>query len=493
MLVEGVAAILTAEDLPAFAAQNRRRLLLARDRVVFAGQPVALILAENEAAAQDAAEMVLVDYEPLTAAITIDEAMAEDAPLVWPGGVPSDSDEAGAHGADLGVGEKKQQLSNVAGRRKFQRGDIEAGFAEADVVVERSVTTSMVHQSYIEPHATVVQPDPLTGGMTVWTSTQGPFWAREEVAGILDVPESDVRVIGTTVGGGFGGKFVLYEPLLALAAKKLNRPVKLVMTRMEEMLAGNPAPSSRMTVKLGARKDGTFTALSADMAFECGCYPGFHGIAAFLLGSYYPVPNLDIRYVEVLNFKPSVGAYRAPGTPQATFALESVIDELAGQLGIDPFELRLNNAAEGGDLRADGKPWQPMGMKQVLEALQAHPAWQNREAARAAGRGVGFAIGGWPGGTEPAAAACMLNRDGELHVHIGSVDLNGTSTGFALVAAEVFGIDPEKVRVVLGDTASAPYAGAAGGSKITYTVGPAIIQAVQEAKQQVFEIASEEF
>jgi CO/xanthine dehydrogenase Mo-binding subunit len=134
-----------------------------------------------------------------------------------------------------------------------------------------------------------------------------------------------------------------------------------------------------------------------------------------------------------------------------------------------------------------------MGMKQVLETLRAHSAWQNREAARAAGRGVGFAVGGWPGGTEPAAASCMLNRDGELHVHIGSVDLNGTSTGFALVAAEVFGIDPEKVRVVAGDTASAPYAGAAGGSKITYTVGPAIIEAVQEARQQVLAIASDAF
>lgn len=489
--VAGVTAVLTADDLPPLAATSRNRLLLARDRVIFTGQPVALVLAENEGAALDAAELVFVDYEPLQAAVTLDQAMADDAPLVWPGGVPSDSGEAGAHGADQGGEVSTKKLSNISGRRKYQRGDVEAGFAEADVIVERTFTTSMIHHSYLEPHATVVQPDPLNGGMVVWTSTQAPFYAREEVAGILDVPESDVRVVATTVGGGFGGKFVLYEPLVALAGKITGRPVRLVLTRMEEMLAGNPAPSGRLRVKLGAKKDGTFTALAADIAFEAGCYPSFHSICAFLLGSFYPVPNLDVQYVETLTFKPSVGAYRAPGAPQATFALESVIDEVARQLAMDPFELRLRNAAEGGAMMAHNKPWQPMGMRQVLEALQSHPAWQNREAARMAGRGVGIAVGGWPGGTEPAAASCMLNRDGQLHIHIGSVDLTGTSTGFALLAAETFGIDPEKVRVISGDTASAPYAGAAGGSKITYTVGPAIIQAAEEARRQVFEIASE--
>ncbi len=491
--VDGVIAVMTADDLPTLTATNRRRLLLARDRVIFTGQPVALVLAENEAAALDGAELVFVDYEPLMAAVTLDQAMADDAPLVWPGGVPSDDNEAGAHGADLGEDDSKNVISNISGRRNFKRGDIEAGFAEADVIVERTFTTSMIHHSYLEPHATVVQPDPLTGGMVVWTSTQAPFWAREEVAGILNIPESDVRVVGTPVGGGFGGKFVLYEPLLALAARHTNRPIRLVLTRMEEMLAANPAPAARLQVKLGAKQDGTFIALVADLAFEAGCYPGFHGIAALLLGSFYPVPNLDIKFVETMNFKPSVGAYRAPGAPQATFAMESVVDEMARQLAIDPFELRLKNAAKAGDKMAHGRPWSDIGMSQVLETLQAHPAWQNREAARAAGRGIGFAVGGWPGGTEPAAAACMLNRDGQLHIHIGSIDLTGTSTGFALLAADTFGIDPEQVRVVAGDTANAPYAGAAGGSKITYTVGPAIMEAVQDARQQVLEIASEEF
>ena len=494
LAVPGVVAVLTAGDLPDFPAENRRRLLLARGRVIFTGQPVALVLAENEEAAADGAELLYVDYEPLPAATTMDQALAEAAPLVWPQGLPGSSDEAGAHGADTGDDETgATRRSNISSERHFKRGDVQVGFAQADAVVERTFNTSMVHQSYLEPHATVVQPDPLSGGATVWTSTQAPFWAREEVAGVLSVPESDVRVVGTPVGGGFGGKFVLYEPLVALAAKQTRRPVRLVLTRMEEMLAGNPAPAIRLALKLGAKKDGQFTALAADVIADSGCYPGFHALSAFLLSSVYRVPNLDARYTEVLTFKPSVGAYRAPGVPQGTFALESLVDELADELGLDPLEIRLRNACEPGDLMAHNEPWGSMGMRQVLESLGQQPAWLEREKARAAGRGVGIAIGGWPGGTEPAAATCALNRDGQLHVHIGSVDLTGTTTGFSLMAAEVFGIEPDKVRIVSGDTGSAPYAGAAGGSKITYTVGPAIMQAAEEARVQVLAIASEEF
>jgi CO/xanthine dehydrogenase Mo-binding subunit len=505
LAVPGVTAVLTAGDLPPIVPENRHRLLLARGRVVFAGQPVALVLADSEAAAQDGADLVLVEYDPLPAAITIEQALGEGSdqppPLVWPDGLPGGAEEAGAHGADLGSGDDEQapQRSNVSDRRQYRRGDVAAGFDQADVIVERTFTTSMIHHNYLEPHATVVQPDPLTGGVTVWTSTQAPFYVREEVAAILGVAESDVRVVGTPVGGAFGGKFLLYEPLVALAARQFNRPVRLVLTRLEEMLAGNPAPGSRIWVRLGARSDGTLTALAADLVFEAGCYPGFHGIAALLLGSYYPVPNLDIRYREVLTFKPSVGAYRAPGTPQATFALESAVDELAQRLDMDPLALRLKNIARPGDPMAHGNPWSSMGAREVLEAVAAHPLWQGRASGKRPGRGVGLAIGGWPGGTEPAAAACMLNRDGQLHIHLGSVDLTGTSTGFALMAAEVFGIHPDQVRIVgtsalTGvDTSHAPYAGGAGGSKITYTVGPAIIQAVEEAREQVLAIAADEF
>ncbi|MDQ4077403.1 MAG: molybdopterin-dependent oxidoreductase, partial [Chloroflexota bacterium] len=295
--VPGVVAVLTAEEMPDIVPENRHSLLLARDRVLFVGQPVALVLAESEAAAEDGVEGVWVEYDPQPAAVRLDEALAEDAPLVWPGGVPGGSEEAGAHGAEVeGEAGEGGKPSNISNRVHFSRGDVDAGLAQADILVERTFTTSMVHQSYLEPHATVVQPDPLTGGATIWTSTQAPFYVQEEVAEALGVPESDVRVVATPVGGAFGGKFILYEPLAALAARQLGHPVRLVLTRMEEMLAGNPAPQARIKVRIGAKQDGSLTALDAGLLFDSGCYPGSPvGIAGLMLGSYYQVPNLDIR------------------------------------------------------------------------------------------------------------------------------------------------------------------------------------------------------
>jgi CO/xanthine dehydrogenase Mo-binding subunit len=489
----GVVAVLTAEEMPAITPRNRPRLLLARERVMFTGQPVALVLAETEAAAGDGAQLVEVEYEPLPAAVTIEQALAADAPLVWPAGLPGDTGEAGAHGADLGDGAKEERPGNVSRRRNFQRGDVTTGFAAADVVIERHFSTQRLHQSYLEPHATVAEYDQATGSLTVWTSTQAQFWLREELANIMDMAESDVRVVGMTVGGAFGGKFVLYEPLVALAARQVGRPVRLVLSRLEEMLAGNPAPSAQMWVKLGAKQDGTLSALEAEMIFEVGCFPNPHDIGAFLVGSYYQIPHLEIRYLELFTFKTSVGAYRAPGTPQPTFALESVVDEIAARLHLDPLALRLKNVSEPGSLMANNKPWAGMGMRQVLEKMAAQPAWQQRAEARTAGRGVGVAIGGWPGGAEPAAATCTLNRDGLLHVQVGSIDLTGTMNGFRLMAAEAFGVEPDRVKIVQEDTNSAPFAGATGGSKITFTMGPAIVQAAKEARAQTLQIAAEEF
>jgi CO/xanthine dehydrogenase Mo-binding subunit len=494
LAVPGVVTVLTAKEMPDIAPSSRGHLLLARGRVIFAGQPVAVVLATSEAAAEDGAQQVVVDYEPLPAAITIDEALAENAPLVWPQGVPTGAGDAGAHGADIGSDAKsKRKASNVAGQESFVRGDVAAGFAEADVVIEGTFTTPMVHQSALETQSLVAEPNPLTGGITLWASTQAPFGARNEVANVLGIPESDVRVVGMAVGGGFGGKNGLYEPLVAAAARAVGRPVRLVLTRMEEMLAANPAPPARIHLRLGAKRDGTLTALSSEIFLDNGCYPfDLGGFLGYMLGSFYRVPNFSIRGTDVLTFKVSAGAYRAPGAPSVIFALDSLMDELAERLHIDPIELRLRNAARPGDPMADGKPWPSIGMRDVLEALRDHPAWKQREEARARGRGVGVAVGGWPGGTEPAAAACNLNRDGILQVNVGSVDLNGTTTGFALMAAEVFGVAPDQVRVVFSDTDTAPYSGASAGSKVTYTTGAAVLQAAREAKQQVLSIAAEE-
>jgi CO/xanthine dehydrogenase Mo-binding subunit len=487
----GVVRVLTANDFPPIPPTARNRLMLARDRVIFAGQPVAMVLAETAVAAEDAAELVWVEYEPLPAVTNIAEALADDAPLVWPSGKPGESGEAAAHGAAVGGEQETAKPNNIAAEAHFTRGDIAAGFAAAELIVERTFTTSAVHHNYLEPMSTLAQPDPFGNGMTMYVSCQAPFYCREEVAELLGWPETAVRVIPMTPGGAFGGKFLLYEPFVALAAHIANRPVKLVLTRGDDLLAANPAPASWIHVRLGAQKDGTFTALQADVRVDSGCYPSGHGIAAWLLGNNYRTPHMDIQYKELFTNKVSSAAYRAPGAPQAAFAIESVVDEMARLLSVDPISLRLQNGSKPGDPLADGRPWPKMGLTEVLQAAQAHPIWQNREKAQQNGRGVGIALGGWPGGVEPTSASVQLHRDGTLQLHIGSVDLTGTPTGFALIAAEAFGVSPDKVQVWRGDTSNMPFAGATGGSKITYMVGPSVIKACEDAKQQVYAIAAD--
>jgi len=490
----GVVAVLTADDMPQIAPSSRGRLLLARRRLLFAGQPVAMVLATSEVAAEDGAHALIVDSEPQPVAITLDEALAEGAPLVWPSGVPSGANDTGAHGADTGgATHEVKEHSNLATTTTYNRGDVAAGLAEADVVVEGTFHTAIVHQGAIETQSVIADPNLITGGITLYASTQSPFEVRQAVAGVLDMAESMVRVVGVPVGGGFGAKNGLYEPLVAAAARAMGKPVRLVLTRTEEMSSAVPAPAARIQARLGAKRDGTLTALSATVYLDNGAFPfELAGFVAFMLGSFYRVPNLALTAHDVLTFKPSSGPYRAPGAPSVIFTIDSLMDELAERLQLDPLALRRQNASRPGDPMADGTPWPGQGFDQVLEALQAHPAWQNREQTRARGLGVGIAVGGWMGGTEPAAALCTLNRDGLLQVNVGSVDLHGTATSFAMMAADAFGVAPDQVRVVMGDTENAPYSGGASGSKTLYTAGAAVLMAAADARRQVLSVAAEE-
>ena len=494
--VPGVQQVLTCDDLPEVTPSSRARLMLARGRVIFVGQPIAIVLADTAAAAADGAELVAVDYEPLDAVTSMDDALADGANIVWPNGIPTGAGDEAAHGADTG-GESEgddEEISNIAGQTKMDTGDIDAAFAEADVVVERSFDTPMVHQSSIETQGWVAQPNPLNGGMTMWGSIQSPFGVRYDVADVLGVPESDVTVYGMPVGGAFGAKFGLYEPLVGLVAATVGRPVSLILTRGEELLSTNPAPALRIRGKLGFKRDGTLIAMQSDVTADTGVYPsGLGGFAAMQFASFYRCENLRLESTNVVTNKQSVGAYRAPTSPTAFMAVETLFDEAAAQLGLDPVELRLKNAARTGDPAPDGEDFPVIGMVETLEAAQEHPLWQNREASRAQGRGVGIAIGGWMGGLEPGASVCKLNRDGVLQVQIGTADLSGTPTSFAQLAAEAYGVDVDKVRFVYSDTDSAPYGGGVGGSKTLYTLGNAVIRAAEDARRQTLAIAAEEF
>jgi len=505
LAIPGVKAVYTSETIGMTREDSSRsQLPLAGSEALWCGHPVAIVLAETEAAAEDGAEAVDVDYEPLAAVIDPLAAMQPGSPLARERKEDEVSEIAGggAHAAVAREAETEadqEELSlNVSDKAHLHMGDIAAGWREAEVVVERTFHTSMVHQSYLEPQSIIVAPDHFGQHLTIWPSTQGLFEVRSGVSQALDLPERQVRVESVPIGGAFGGKFGLIEPLAAAAAHTARRPVRLVYTRSEDLLAGNPAPQSVITVKLGAKADGTLVALQARVVFDSGAYPGASAIlGGIILNSTYRCPNVDLRCYEVLTNKVSVGAYRAPNAPQATFALESVVDELCQRLEMDPFAFRLKNGLHEGDPTIDHRNWPRIGLLESLEKAREQPLWVQRLSqpvpSELAGWkiGVGVAAGGWPGGTETAAAACRLENDGTITVIVGTVDLTGSDTSLALIAAEGLGTAASSVNVAHDNTDTMPYSGATGGSKTTYSMGPAVLAAAREARQQILTIAAD--
>ncbi|HET6318428.1 MAG TPA: xanthine dehydrogenase family protein molybdopterin-binding subunit [Chloroflexota bacterium] len=490
----GVVRVLRAEDLPVpniRAAVDNRTIVLALDRATYVGQPVAVVLADSEAAAEDGVLGVQVEYEPQTPTLDMLHALQPDSPVVRARADGND-EELGMHGAAAGGSQQEQpQAPNVASHQRYSRGDVEAAFASASVIVEREYRTPWVHQSYLEPQVCAATVDAL-GTVVVYACTQAMFRTRDTVAAVLGKRPAQVRVHAMPVGGGFGGKFGLIEPMVAACAVAAGRPVLLSYTRMEDFSSACPAPSSIFRVKAGVRADGTFAALKADVIFDAGARAGAPAAhAALCLAVFYRWENLDIDATEVVTHKTPTGAYRAPGLPQAMFASESLVDELAEKLGMDPLELRRKNAIRQGDIRPDGTPWPQVGLLECIE--RAEPVYRAELAAAGPGEGVGLALGGWFGGTEPSSALCRLESDGTLQISIGSVDLTGTNAGFQIIAAEAFGLDSaDKVRVTTVDTDAAPYSGATGGSKTMYTMGPSVMKAAQEARERVLKIASAE-
>lgn len=508
----GVAAVITSAELLPYKVNesNRRGIIFPKDEVLFHGQPVAAALAEDPHTAEEALSLIRVEYEPLPAVIDPVAAIAEGSPLVRsPLHGVDRSEEQGHVSVDVQEKESGGKITNVASQMTFRRGDVEAGFAEADCVVERTWRSAMVHQSYIEPHSTVADYD-ASGELSVWTSTQGPFYVRDELAQTLGVPENKIRVTAMETGGGFGGKIFLTELMAAALAMIVKRPVKYIMSRKEDMASATPAPFAHVELKTGMKRGGTLVALKARLVYDSGAFPGAPMLPGCIaIGGYYKCANLEIQGFEVLTNKVSVGALRAPGAHNATFAIESHMDMMARELGLDPLEVRLKNAVEEGDPIPSGQPYPRIGLKQCLEAIAGSEVWKRRtpiEAKRSpasirpeplrgriAGsrRGVGLAVGGWMGGLQPASAIVCLNSDGTVNVTVGSADITGTNTSFQQIAAEVLNVPLAMVNVAYGDTKTAPYAGMSAGSKTTYTVGRAVKLAAEDAKRQMIEIAAQ--
>jgi CO/xanthine dehydrogenase Mo-binding subunit len=493
----GVAAVLTAADLPIVATgPARSREPLAREEILFAGQPVAMTVAETEALATDALELIELELEPLEAVLDLEAAARPGSPLakVRAGSEGEGSDVADAHASvSGGDGGPQEELSeNVLGTLRVANGDVQAALASSEVVVRGRFETPWIYQGYLEPQTAIAWFDP-DGSLVITTSTQGAFNTRDEIIEAFGLSADRVRVRAAPLGGGFGGKLLIPEPLAAAAALVLRRPVRLAMTRTEDFAAANPAGAEVLDVDLGADRDGRLTAIRARVLADRGSTRDFgvESIAALLAAGPYRWQAHELIGYGVATNRVTFGAYRAPGGPQAAFAVESLIDELAARLGIDPLELRLRNVLVAGDRSVAGQEVNVFGARECLERLQDHPVWARR-GSLPAGEGIGLAIGWWPGGYQPAAAVCRLDGDGRLTIVTGAADMTGVETTFAAIAAEAFGVATDRVRVVYADTASAPFAGMSGGSKITYTVGRAVEMAAREARERLLDVAAEE-
>lgn len=485
----GVKAVVTAADLPESPDQMVdlgegslplsyiRGNILAHGKTLYKGHAVAAVAAVSLHVAEEAASLIEVDYEVLPCALTVEDAMQEDAPIILP---------------DLRTkefGEQTGRVSNVAEHFRHVLGDIEQGFAGADVVVEREFRTATVHQGYIEPHAATALWNE-DGRVLVWCSSQGAFTVRKATAGVLDVPVLRVTVTPLEIGGGFGGKIRVYlEPVAALLSKKSGRPVKIVMSRQDVFEATGPTPGSHMKVKMGVRKDGRIVAAQAYLAYEAGAYPGaMVAPGAMCVFAAYDIPNVVVDGYDVVVNKPSTAAYRAPGATQAAYATESVVDELAEKLGIDPIDFRLMNAAKEGTRRADGPKFRRIGCVEVLEAIKNHPHY--KAPLEGPNRGRGVAVGFWFNVGLASSCTISVNSDGTVNLLDGSVDLSGTRTSVAMQAAETLGIRAEDVRPSVGDTDSIGFTEVTGGSRTTYATGWAAVEAARDVIRQLKERAA---
>jgi CO/xanthine dehydrogenase Mo-binding subunit len=503
----GVEAVVTSAELPdpgnriaelGEGAINLRHLscnVLAREKALYKGHAVVAVAAVNPHVAEEALALIQVDYEPLPPVIEVRAAMKDNAPLLHDDLVTES------------LGQSTGKPSNVAKHFRFKLGDIEKGFAAAAVVIEREFHTATVHQGYIEPHNATALFN-ADGSVTIWCSTQGAFTVRQQVAELLQMPVSRVKVVPMEIGGGFGGKIRVYlEPVAALLSRHTGRPVKVLMNRAEVFESTGPTPGSYIRVKMGADKNGRLTAAEAYLAYEAGAFPGSPvAPGAMCIFACYDIPNVRVDGFDVVVNKPATAAYRAPGATNAAFAGETVVDEICERLRIDPLDFRIKNGAKEGTRRADGPVYPRIGLIETVEAAKKHPHYSASLVDAAARqrdhspltthhspgkRGRGVASGFWFNVGLKSSATASVNADGTVNLVEGSTDIGGTRTSVAMQLAEALGIKAEEVRPVVGDTETIGYSDVTGGSRVTFATGWAAYEAAQDIKRQMIERAAQ--
>ncbi len=498
----GVRAVVTAHDLPQIAdkladlgeaivnLRDASNNVLAYGKVLYKGHAVAGVAAVNLHVAQEAVELIDVEYEPLPHVTGVLEAMEDGAPILH------------EDMKTTSMGEETDKVSNIANHFQHKMGEPDDGFAEADVVVEREFTTQTVHQGYIETHnATALWNE--EGQLTIWTSTQGAFSVRDQMSEILQMPISKVKIVPLEIGGGFGGKISVYlDPVAALLSKKTGHPVKMTMTRDEVFEGTGPTPGSYLKVKMGATNDGRLTAATAYMAYEAGAYPGSPvGAGAGCIFTPYDIPNVQIDGYDVCVNKPKTNAYRAPGATNAAFATETIVDEISEKIGMDPLAFRVKNGAKEGTRRADGPVHPVIGCIETTEAALncEHYRSSLEKTANGKVRGRGVASGYWfnfNGGR--SAISVSINPDGTINMLEGSTDIGGSRASIAMQLAETIGLEATDIKPYVVDTDSIGYTDVTGGSRTTFgtgyaahATGQALIREMKERASKLWDVPAD--
>jgi len=477
----GVKAVLTGRELPElpnrmealgeipFNPMHCAHNVMARDKVLYNGHAVAAVAATSPHIAEEALGLIEVEYEPLPPVLTVEAAMAPGAPILHP---------------DLRNADSGDQQTNVASHIQFQRGKVEDGFKDSDIIIEHEYRTEMVHQGYIEPHNAVGIYN-TDGHGTVICSTQAPFEVRTMSAQVAGLPVGNVKVIPAEIGGGFGGKTTIYlEPLALALSMRTGCPVKMVMTRAEVLRASGPTSGSTIKVKLGAKKDGKIMAAHVWLAYEAGAFPGSPVAAgAMTVLAPYNLPNFLIDGYDVVVNRPKTAAYRAPGATNAAFGSECVIDELAEKCGMDPIDFRIKNGAQEGTRQVIGPRYGKIGFIEVCQALKNSDHYKSKLTGPNRGRGAAF--GFWFNAGHQSSATVNIHGDGSVSVVTGSVDIGGSRASMAMIAAEVLGVGIDSVRPLVADTDSIGQTDVTGGSRVTFATGMAVYEAAQDAVRQL--------
>ncbi len=447
--LRGVRAIITGKDLAGMLMPGTvsDQPLLAGDRVRYAGEPVALIAADRVDIAEEAARLIAVKYEPLPIITDAEAAMQPGALLLH--------ENWSSYKAEAGL----VRDGNVCCHSTLRKGDVAQGFAEADYLFEDSFSTESVHQAHVEPRVAIGVVD-SAGRVTVYSNTQLPYWIRTNVAHVIGVPESDVRIVATGIGGGFGSKlYPQIEPFVALLARKAGRPVRLVTPIEEELIAGLPRHPCKLYLKTGVKKDGTFVARQARMILDTGAYAGsgpeIASVGVLVLAGPYRTPHLQLDAYAVLTNKTNFGAYRGPGGPQALFALESHFDIIAEKLGLDPLAFRLKNIAGEGDEAPNGQVLHGVGLRECLEKAAAAIEWGKPAGPN---RGKGLSCGWWTTTGGLSMSRVRLDTGGQVVVTVGTQEI-GTGAimgGVPQVVAEMMGVKMEDVRLVIAASTRRP-------------------------------------